>query len=59
MPALKLLDMTVHGRKESWEDSPDGWPRWTDAWWRQDGRPVAQWTRPGAAPAADEQHRCH
>ena len=50
MPALQLLDMTVYGRKEQWEDSPDGWPqpdRAGDGWWRQNGRPVAQWTRPG------------
>jgi hypothetical protein len=24
-----LLDLTVYGRQEAWEDSPDGWPqRW-------------------------------
>ena len=21
-----LMDLTVHGRQESWEDSPAGWP---------------------------------
>ncbi|GAB3795187.1 DUF899 family protein [Humibacter antri] len=51
MPALQLLDMTVYGRREQWEDSPDGWPQ-PDAvgadWWRQNGRPVGQWTRLGA-----------
>ena len=25
--SYSLLDMTVHGRKEWWEDSPAGWPR--------------------------------
>ena len=25
-PTHGLLDMTVHGRQEAWEDSPDGWP---------------------------------
>ena len=51
MPALKLLDMTVHGRGEAWEDSPEGWPQGpTSAIWRTDGRPTAQWTRPGATP---------
>jgi hypothetical protein len=22
-----MLDMTVYGRQEPWEDSPEGWPR--------------------------------
>jgi predicted dithiol-disulfide oxidoreductase (DUF899 family) len=46
MPSLQLLDLTVYGRQETWEDSPVGWPQ-DDAcsWWRRDGRPVAQWTR--------------
>ncbi|MEO7349054.1 MAG: DUF899 family protein, partial [Terrimesophilobacter sp.] len=51
MPVLHMLDMTVYGRKEKWEDSPPGWPqpeRTGGEWWRQDGRPVGQWTRPGA-----------
>ena len=26
-PSYGLLDMTVHGRQEYWEDSPDGWPK--------------------------------
>ena len=61
MPSLKLLDMTAFGRKESWEDSPQGWPRPEGAshWWRQDGRPVAQWTRPGATPVAGAGESCH
>jgi predicted dithiol-disulfide oxidoreductase (DUF899 family) len=46
MGSLKLLDMSVYGRQEAWEDSPEGWPQDpTYSWWRQDGRPVAQWTR--------------
>lgn len=57
-----LLDMTPYGRRESWEDKPDGWPEGHDAgwFWRKDadgnptwggtGRPVPQWTRPGATP---------
>lgn len=50
MPMLKLLDMTVFGRQETWEDSPSGWPQPDDpgSWWSRDGRPVAQGTRPGA-----------
>ena len=42
--------MTVYGRQEAWEDSPDGWPPpWGDAKnpevWRTKGRPIAQWSR--------------
>jgi predicted dithiol-disulfide oxidoreductase (DUF899 family) len=49
MGTLQLLDMTVYGRQEAWEDSPEGWPqRPTSSFWRRDGRPTAQWTRPGA-----------
>src|SRR6266478_9549761 len=43
-----LLDMTVYGRQEAWEDSPDGWPqRWGSkgGQFRMDGRPTAQWSR--------------
>ena len=50
MPALQLLDLTVYGRQVEWEDSPEGWPQDpTGAWWRRDGRPVPQWTRPGVS----------
>lgn len=47
LPTLQLLDLTVFGRQETWEDSPPGWPQPDEAgaWWRRDGRPVAQWTR--------------
>ena len=44
------LDLTVYGRQEPWEDSPAGWPRVEGHPWRLDGRPVAQWSRPGVAP---------
>ena len=42
-----LLDLTVHGRQEMWEDSPTGWPqRWKGKQQlRTDGRPTAQWSR--------------
>jgi predicted dithiol-disulfide oxidoreductase (DUF899 family) len=44
-----ILDMTVYGRQERWEDSPAGWPQPYDATrgqqFRQDGRPTAQWAR--------------
>ena len=49
-PTHGLLDLTVHGRQETWEDSPDGWPQpWGDAQnpevWRSNGRPISQWSR--------------
>jgi predicted dithiol-disulfide oxidoreductase (DUF899 family) len=51
MPSLQLLDLTVYGRREKWEDSPEGWPQEeTQTWWRRDGRPIPQWTRPGVTP---------
>ena len=42
------LDLTVYGRQEFWEDSPQGWPqRWDSkgGQFRLDGRPTAQWSR--------------
>jgi predicted dithiol-disulfide oxidoreductase (DUF899 family) len=47
-PSYGLLDLTVHGRQEFWEDSPAGWPQRWDArggQFRSDGRPTAQWSR--------------
>ncbi len=53
-----LMDLTVYGRQEPWEDSPPGWPQqctitrtdggapaWppVSAW--PGGRPIAQWAR--------------
>ena len=64
--AHALLDMTAYGRREAWEDSPEGWPQLpTHSMLRTDehgtpmgprsgGRPIAQWTRPGATGGADE-----
>ncbi|GAA2365339.1 hypothetical protein Cme02nite_31660 [Catellatospora methionotrophica] len=52
MTSYHALDLTVYGRQESWEDSPDGWPRVSDRPWRLDGRPTAQWSRPGAVRAS-------
>jgi predicted dithiol-disulfide oxidoreductase (DUF899 family) len=44
-----LLDLTVYGRQELWEDSPDGWPQTIDPsagdQFRTDGRPTSQWSR--------------
>jgi predicted dithiol-disulfide oxidoreductase (DUF899 family) len=47
-PSYGLLDLTVYGRQELWEDSPEGWPqRWSSdgGQFRMDGRPTAQWSR--------------
>ena len=53
-----LMDLTVYGRQEKWEESPPGWPQectftrtqdgppgWppVDTW--PSGRPIAQWSR--------------
>jgi predicted dithiol-disulfide oxidoreductase (DUF899 family) len=61
-----LMDLTVYGRQEEWEDSPDGWPRaghlfrtdggapgWSrvSAW--PGGRPTAQWPRLEAGRSDD------
>ena len=64
-----LMDLTVYGRQESWEDSPPGWPQHcsnvrTDGgppdWpplseWREwpGGRPIAQWPRLAAGRSDD------
>jgi predicted dithiol-disulfide oxidoreductase (DUF899 family) len=42
-----MLDLTVYGRQEGWEDSPAGWPRRPKGEhnYRTDGRPIAQWPR--------------
>ncbi|MFI6320686.1 DUF899 family protein [Nonomuraea sp. NPDC050556] len=47
-PSYGLLDLTVYGRQEYWEDSPGGWPQhWGSqgGQFRTDGRPSAQWPR--------------
>jgi predicted dithiol-disulfide oxidoreductase (DUF899 family) len=44
MTSYHALDLTVYGRQESWETSPEGWPRVTGEHpWRLNGRPIAQW----------------
>jgi predicted dithiol-disulfide oxidoreductase (DUF899 family) len=45
--SYRLLDLTVYGRQENWEDSPDGWPKRFEGnqVTRIDGRPTAQWAR--------------
>jgi hypothetical protein len=47
-PTYGLLDQTVYGRQETWEDSPEGWPQTFEAngeQFRTDGRPSSQWSR--------------
>jgi predicted dithiol-disulfide oxidoreductase (DUF899 family) len=59
-----LMDLTVYGRQEPWEDSPAGWPQpctytrtssgsptWEPAW--PGGRPIAQWPRLEAGRSDD------
>jgi len=45
--SFRLLDLTVYGRQEKWEDSPVGWPQRFEGKqnFRIDGRPIAQWSR--------------
>ncbi|MFF6960395.1 DUF899 family protein [Streptomyces sp. NPDC008317] len=57
--SFALLDMTPYGRREAWQDTPEGWPEgngpcwyWRadvdgNATWGPTSRPVPQWTRPG------------
>ena len=53
-----LMDLTVYGRQEPWEDSPSGWPQqcptrgptavppdWPPVSKWPGGRPIAQWSR--------------
>jgi predicted dithiol-disulfide oxidoreductase (DUF899 family) len=61
-----LMDLTVYGRQETWEDSPPGWPQpctntrttagppdWppVSAW--PEGRPIPQWSRLEAGRSDD------
>lgn len=62
-----MLDMTVHGRQEAWEDSPEGWPQpfltTLGTQFRlgegglvvdgKDGRPIPQWSRLAAGRSDD------
>jgi predicted dithiol-disulfide oxidoreductase (DUF899 family) len=45
--SYRLLDLTVYGRQERWEDSPAGWPQLPEGEhpYRTDGRPIVQWPR--------------
>src|ERR1700722_12867894 len=50
-----LLDMTVYGRQETWEDSPAGWPQQFSGKQntRTEERPTAQWSRLKAGRSDD------
>jgi predicted dithiol-disulfide oxidoreductase (DUF899 family) len=55
-PAYGLLDLTVYGRQETFEDSPPGWPQhWANngSQFRTNGRPSAQWQRLAAGRSDD------
>jgi len=46
--SLALMDLTVYGRQEAWEDSPGDWPIFPlddGQPMRANGRPIAQWSR--------------
>lgn len=59
--SYRLLDLTVYGRQEPWEDSPTGWPQQSISWakrtrgeqFRTNGRPIAQWPRVKAGYSDD------
>jgi len=56
--SYSLLDLTLYGRQEPWEDSPAGWPRRSEITGEQDGygtdgRPIAQWWRLEAGRSDD------
>jgi predicted dithiol-disulfide oxidoreductase (DUF899 family) len=61
-----LMDLTVYGRQEQWENSPQGWPQqcsgtrtdagapaWPPASGSPGGRPIAQWPRLDAGRSDD------
>lgn len=54
--SYRLLDLTVYGRQEEWEDSPGGWPQeWGERKKRMriDERPISQWPRLKAGHSDD------
>jgi predicted dithiol-disulfide oxidoreductase (DUF899 family) len=55
-PSYGLLDITLYGRHEDWEDSPAGWPQPfanNGGQFRVNGRPAAQWSRLAAGHSDD------
>lgn len=53
----RLLDLTVYGRQQDWEDSPSGWPQAPEGM-STDGRPTAQWPRLESGNSDDLGTRC-
>jgi predicted dithiol-disulfide oxidoreductase (DUF899 family) len=56
-----LLDRTVYGRQESWEDSPEGWPQpfgVEASQFRTAGRPTIQWSVTDE-PVVEGAAHCH
>jgi predicted dithiol-disulfide oxidoreductase (DUF899 family) len=53
--SYSLLDLTVYGRQERWEDSPTNWPQRPkgEHSYRNDGRPIVQWPRLKAGHSDD------
>jgi predicted dithiol-disulfide oxidoreductase (DUF899 family) len=56
--SYSLLDLTVYGRQEAWEDSPAGWPQRSgegtgEHVYRTNGRPIVQWPRLKAGHSDD------
>ena len=54
--SYRLLDLTVYGRQEDWEDSPAGWPQYwgeSNHPFRRDGRPISRWRRLEAGHSDD------
>ena len=50
-----LLDLTVYGRQEAWEESPAGWPQRPEEQhpYRDGERPIVQWPRVNAGFSDD------
>lgn len=51
----RLLDLTVYGRQQFWEDSPAGWPQ-VEEGMSTEGRPTSQWPRLAAGYSDDLGH---
>ncbi len=52
--SYSLMDLTVYGRQEVHEDSPDGWPQqWEVGGLTANGRPISQWSRVEAGRSDD------
>jgi predicted dithiol-disulfide oxidoreductase (DUF899 family) len=44
--SYSLMDLTVYGRQETYEDSPEGWPQdWEPGGLTANGRPISHWSR--------------